>query len=87
MKINPYDEHNISLFGTGKDKPYICSMCGQRTTLNDSVSNRGYNLVCNRCLYKMQRILGRYDILSDIQRVGIEIQRTHDEEAKSYEDQ
>ena len=78
-KIYPYDFYNSMQFELGEDRPYICSMCGQLTTLKDSVSNQGYNLVCNSCLYKMQRILGRYDVQVDIQAVGNEIMKTLDD--------
>ena len=56
-KLTRYDMININQFKDGKQAGYLCSMCGQYTTLHDSASYEGYNLVCNRCIYKMGSIL------------------------------
>jgi len=38
--------------------------------LHDSISYRGYNLVCNVCQYKIRRVLGIDNVQSLIQNVG-----------------
>lgn len=68
--MNNYDKINVPKYEEGKEVGYLCNMCGQYTTLNDSVSHRGWNLVCNRCYWKFKSILGSYDILLEIQEVG-----------------
>ena len=57
--MNNYDKINIPLFRTGNSGGYLCSMCGQYTTLSDSTSYRGYNMICNHCLYKMAHIFDK----------------------------
>ena len=52
-------------------------MCGTITTLSDSVSHKGYNLVCSRCLWKMRNILGSFDLITDIQKVGEEEEKAN----------
>lgn len=52
-----YDTVNIKQFEEGKQNGYLCSMCGQYSTLENSVSLKGYNLVCLKCVYKMGSIL------------------------------
>lgn len=58
MSLSQYDRVNVPLFNKGEHDRYLCSMCGQYTTLADSMSNEGYNLVCKRCVYKIEHILG-----------------------------
>ena len=55
--LTRYDMVNVNQFKDGKQAGYLCSICGQYTTLDDSISHRGYNLVCNRCLYKIGSVL------------------------------
>lgn len=73
MKMNQYDKNNVALFNKGVDNKFLCSMCGQYTTFNDSASNRGYNLVCNRCCYKIAGLLNcTYgDVVIKIQKKGV----------------
>lgn len=54
--MNNYDKINVPLYKDGSEKHYLCSMCGQYTTLSDSVSHQGYNMICSLCLYKISRI-------------------------------
>ena len=71
MRKNIYDRINVPAFKIEGDKGrYICSCCGKLTTLADSVSSQGYNLVCNRCRYIMKRVLGIEDEIIKIQAVG-----------------
>ena len=72
MGYRTYTRVNAREFNSTQNNKghYICNMCGSITTLDDSVSHRGYNLICNKCLHKMRNILGRADILQDIQKVG-----------------
>ena len=70
--ITQYDKNNVLRFRAGEHNKYLCNMCGQHTTLYDSVSHQGFNLVCNHCFYKMMHILGDTTILEDIHEVGKE---------------
>ena len=66
-----YDKINSVTFREEGDQgTYICSCCGKMTTLADSVSSQGYNLVCNRCRYMLKRVLGIEDEIIKIQAVG-----------------
>lgn len=60
--ITRYDMVNIKQYKEGKQNGYLCSMCGQYSTLDESVSHQGYNLVCMRCVYKMGHILNDVSI-------------------------
>lgn len=68
--MSNYDRINVPKFKAGEEAGYLCNMCGQYTTRNDSVSSRGWNLVCNQCYWKFKAILGNRDILLAIQEVG-----------------
>ncbi len=68
--MNNYDKINVPNFKQGKEAGYLCSMCGQYTTKNESCSYIGWNLVCDRCKWKMKAVLGNRDILGAIQEVG-----------------
>lgn len=65
-----YDILNIANFKEGKNAPYLCNVCGQYTTLDDSMSHRGCNLICNRCFYKLQYVLDDYTILEKVHNAG-----------------
>ena len=65
-----YDMLNIAKLKDDKIAPYLCNMCGQYTTKDDSVSHRGCNLICNRCFYKLQYVLDDYYILDKIHAAG-----------------
>ena len=56
--MTSYDRNNVPLFKNGENSKYICSMCGQYTTRDDSISHHGYNLICCRCEWKMRHIMG-----------------------------
>lgn len=79
--MNNYDKINVPLFKAGKNNSYLCSMCGQYTTLSDSASSQGWNLICNHCLYKMRHILDANvgELLVRIQNVGQYRQSTEEE--------
>lgn len=67
----PYDKYNVTEFNLENPQSrYICSMCGEITTLHDSISYAGYNLVCNKCRYKIKRVLGIDNEIQLIQGVG-----------------
>lgn len=68
--MNNYDKINVPKFEEGKEAGYLCSMCGQYTTKHESVSYMGWNLVCERCKWKMKAVLGNRDILAAIHEVG-----------------
>ena len=56
--MTSYDRNNVPLFEKRENSKYLCSMCGQYTTLNESISYKGYNLICCRCEWKISNILG-----------------------------
>jgi len=56
--MTSYDRNNVPLFEKGENSKYLCSMCGQYTTLDDSISHKGYNLICCRCEWKIRSIMG-----------------------------
>lgn len=59
MKQNIYDQWNTKYFKEGNEEAskLYCSMCGDVTNYNDSISNRGYNLICMKCQHKIARLL------------------------------
>lgn len=77
--MNNYDRINVPRFEKGAMNGYLCSMCGQYTSLSDSVSHEGYNLVCNRCEWKMRAITGEIDMISKIHKVGNEAKEREEE--------
>lgn len=76
MKLSRYDENNVKRFKAGEETGYLCGMCGQYTTLNSSISHKGYNLICNRCRWKIELMIDRR-IIDDIQIVGREIEKNN----------
>lgn len=80
MSISLYDKNNVPRYRAGEHNKYLCSMCGQYTTLSDSVSSQGFNLVCNHCFYKMRSLLRSNTLLAEIQAVGREKERLWQEE-------
>ena len=77
LKMTTYDRANVIEFKTKYEEgEYTCNVCGQTVSLDDCVSSRGYNLVCNKCVYRIKRVLGKTDILNDIHKVGLSLERT-----------
>lgn len=70
MKINNYDRINVPRMEEGKENGYLCSMCGQYTSKNDSVSYKGYNLTCMRCVFKIRHLTDDMDVIAKIQMAG-----------------
>lgn len=57
------DEKRIQLFNLHtyrckKEAGYICSICLHPTTLSESYSSRGINLVCKRCFNRLCETIG-----------------------------
>lgn len=76
--MNNYDMINVKRFQSGDINKLLCTMCGQYTTLEDSISHRGWNLICLRCEGKMRAILGEhYGFIDKIHQVG----KLHEDEA------
>lgn len=66
-----YDRHNVREYVTaGEEGEYICCNCGQPTTYDGSISHQGYHLICIRCHYKLQHLLGSNDIMLQIHKAG-----------------
>lgn len=80
--MNNYDRINVPKFKEGKQNGYLCSMCGQYTSLNESISHKGYNLVCNICGWKMRAIIDDMDILTKIHKVG----KQREERSERYDE-
>ena len=82
--MNNYDKINVPNFKAGKPNGYLCSMCGQYTTLNDSVSHQGWNLVCMGCESKMRLVLcpKKSSLISMIHKVGMMRQKEENEYGK-----
>lgn len=53
--LNRFDEKNVSRFKEEKHDGYICSFCEKHTSLDDSCSHQGYNLICMPCVYRFAR--------------------------------
>lgn len=76
-----YDRINVPRFKEDKQNGYLCTMCGQYISKDDSVSHKGYNLVCCRCEWKMASILGIevYDVLKYIHNKGTKTEMEEEE--------
>lgn len=81
--MNNYDRINVPKFEEGKQNGYLCTMCGQYVSLSESISHKGYNLICNRCEWKIRAITGDIDILTKIHNVG---KKTEEENIRGDED-
>ena len=69
--MNNYDKINVERYRLGQNSKYLCTLCGQYTSLDDSISHRGWNLVCTRCERKMIVILGgNANFIDKIHKVG-----------------
>ena len=71
--MTSYDRNNVPLYEKGENSKYLCSMCGQYTTLDESISHKGYNLICCRCEWKIRHIMGLEAssvVLESVQRKG-----------------
>lgn len=68
--LNQYDRNNVPKFLKHDENAYLCSICGQYTSLHDSVSCQGYNLICSKCEFKLRHLLDNDEILLDIQKAG-----------------
>lgn len=68
--MNLIDKVNVSEFNNGYEKgKYICTNCHEIVTLDNSISYMGFNLVCNRCVWRLEHITGVYPLAS-IQKIG-----------------
>ena len=57
MDIRSIEKHNVETFekyGTDNSGEYrhICTVCGEKTCIDGSVSRQGYYLMCNVCFQK-----------------------------------
>lgn len=60
MKMCDVEKRNVKRYINGIDK-YTCTVCGRTTCLDDSVSSRGFHLVCMSCISNISRIMGTHD--------------------------
>lgn len=70
MNIQFIDKLNSTKFKNGHTDDYICVMCECKVSLDDSMSSQGYNLVCNRCYYRMLKVLNTPYLMDEIQKAG-----------------
>lgn len=52
-----YDKLNVKAFRTNEGR-LICNICEQATTVDGSISYRGFHLICNKCTDKISALLG-----------------------------
>lgn len=83
--MTPYEKVNVPLFDENAKNGYICTMCGQVTTLSTAISYHGYNLICDGCKWKAMFIFDcETDVLERVQKVGREHEK-REREAAVYE--
>ena len=71
MKISEIDAINSEKFKKGDNDLYTCVVCEIPVSLDDSMSCQGYNLVCNRCYYRLLKVLGSNYLMDDIHKAGL----------------
>ena len=71
MNIQFIDKLNSYKFKDGDTDDYICVMCECKVSLDDSMSHQGYNLVCNRCYYRMLDVLNTPYLMDEIHKAGM----------------
>ena len=53
--INEENKKLFSKLGTDDlewEPIYRCTCCGEKTSIDDSCSKQGYNLICGKCVYQ-----------------------------------
>lgn len=69
------DKLNRQKFLNNDKKGYCCLVCDYMIDANESVSYRGYNLICITCFHKIQEVIGLNKPLLDyIHNVGKEFE-------------
>ena len=79
MDIRFIDKMNSNKFKNGDNDDYICVMCECKVSLDNSMSHRGYNLICNRCYYRLLNVLNTSYLLDDIHEAGLYRQQKEEE--------
>ena len=51
LNVKVFKKYEISNSG---EMRHICTECGQRCSIDGSVSRRGHELMCKRCFYKKE---------------------------------
>lgn len=74
MHITKTDLKNRKKYMTGDFGGFICIMCGSEVTKDDSISHRGYNLICNDCKTKIEQVIGER-IMENVHIVGSKKER------------
>lgn len=71
-RMNSIDWDNYDKYMNGQTAGFVCQMCDEIVSLDDSISSRGWNLICCDCAGKMAHILGMssYSILEHVQKRG-----------------
>ena len=84
MNIQFIDKLNSDKFKNNHTDDYICVMCECKVSLDDSMSHQGYNLVCNRCYYRLLEVLNLHYLIDDIHKAGAYRQWEEEENARLY---
>lgn len=77
INSTPTDIMNRKKYLKGEFNNFICTMCGCKTDIDNSISHQGYNLICNDCKYKIERVIGEPIILK-VHKVGTEKEGTEE---------
>ena len=58
MTVEQIEEHNIKAYKRyGNSKAsidrHICTQCKKPVSIDESMSNKGHKLICNKCVYRV----------------------------------
>lgn len=75
-RMNNIDWDNYDKYMNGQTAGFVCQMCDEIVSLDNSISSRGWNLICCDCAGKMAHILGMAPgtILGHVQKTGQQLQ-------------
>lgn len=75
MQYTEIDIINAKRFNDNCRAGYKCKMCSRFTSLDNSISHKGVNLVCMRCYNRFKDIFNDNHILATIQQTGKDLER------------
>lgn len=58
MTLEEIEQHNIKVYkehgaNNGGEKRHICTQCEESVSIDESMSNKGHKLICNKCVYRV----------------------------------
>lgn len=74
MQYTELDEVNVKRFKEGSKAGYKCKMCRRLTSLDDSISYKGVNLVCMDCYNGFKDIFNDNYMLNTLQQAGKDLE-------------